>query len=105
MTFADRLNQTRENRGFTLKQLGDAAGISQQGVWNYENRGNEPSASILFALADALAVDPRWLFSGTGSADDRPAAFAPQVVRIALAISAQSSERKQAIATLLGVNL
>lgn len=104
MTFAARLSQSREARKLTLKQLGGAAGISQQVVWNYENRGDEPSASILFALADALGVDPRWLFFGEGQNECKPVVFAPQVTRIALVISAQSPDRRQAIATLLGVD-
>lgn len=103
-TFASRLRASRDKQGMTLKQLGDAAGISQQGVWNYENRGDEPSASILFALADALGVEARWLFSGVGTDEAKAPVLAPEVLRIAKAMAVQSPERKHALAVLLGVD-
>lgn len=104
-SFGSRLKMARVKQGLTQKQLGDAVGISYQGVWNYERRGDEPSATILFALSDALGVDARWLFSGQVRDDCKDTIFTPDVVRIAKAISSQNQQRKQAIAILLGVDI
>jgi transcriptional regulator with XRE-family HTH domain len=101
--FKDRLKASRERRKLTLKQLGNLSGVSQQSIWNYENRGDEPSAVILFALADALGVDPRWLLSGAGEREVASAALPKDVVRIASAIVHQTPEKKHALAVLLGV--
>lgn len=104
-TFSDRLKSLRNKHRLTLQQLGDASGISQQGVWNYENRGDEPSASILFSLADALGVDGRWLLSGVGSGEIKAPVLPPDVIHIAWAIFYLSPERKKALAVLMGVEL
>jgi len=74
-TFGDRLRHARKAQGWTQKALGEASGLSQSAIGNYES-GQRYSSRALLRLAAALNVSPRWLDSGQGpmQEDGGPAA-------------------------------
>jgi transcriptional regulator with XRE-family HTH domain len=65
---AERVAQSRRRLGLTLRQLGEAAGISGQGVMVIEKGRTEPLISTIEQLAVALDVAPGWLAFGEGAA-------------------------------------
>ncbi|RQR34863.1 helix-turn-helix domain-containing protein [Burkholderia sp. Bp9142] len=53
----DKLRELRKQRGLTLDQLAERAGMSKSYIWELENRESQrPSAEKLSALADVLGV-------------------------------------------------
>lgn len=59
-----RLKQAREHRKLTQEGLADAVkGASQAAISALERRNSETTI-LLFGLADALEVNPRWLLNG-----------------------------------------
>ena len=54
--FGSRLRKIRGARGFTLSQLSNATGISNQTLSAYENGNREPTLRRLDLLANALGV-------------------------------------------------
>lgn len=68
MTFAKRLKDSRLAAGMTQRQLADKCGISDRTVSARETGLAEGIlAEHLFAVADAMKVDPRWLATGRGA--------------------------------------
>lgn len=62
-----------ERYDFAIKRLGrndtwaaKAAGVPRSAVSRYRNGESYPDALAVFALADALGVNPRWLITGEG---------------------------------------
>jgi phage repressor protein C with HTH and peptisase S24 domain len=62
--FAARIRARAEQRGLTQADLHRATGISRQALSDYFKGGKVVGTDGLFALADALHVDPRWLIHG-----------------------------------------
>ena len=102
-SFGQRLKFSREKAGLTLKELAVLVGGTQQGMWNYENRGDGPNSTFLCALSDALHVDARWLAVGVESGQEPK--HSESVIRIAQAIALLPKDKRNALATLLGVTL
>lgn len=65
MNLGGRLFEARARRGMTQKHLADLAGTSQAVISALEVRDSE-ATDLLFRLADALKVNPRWLLNGGG---------------------------------------
>lgn len=67
-TFADRLKEACALRGVPYSQtdIGKFLGVSKQTVDRWFN-GSEPRPALVFAIADKLRVNPRWLATGEGS--------------------------------------
>ncbi|MFO0580534.1 MAG: helix-turn-helix domain-containing protein [Polyangia bacterium] len=61
-----RLADMRQRLGLTLRELGDAAGLSAQGIMLIEKGRAEPLISTVEQLAVALDVSPGWLAFGEG---------------------------------------
>ncbi len=103
-TFAERLRDSRTKAGLTAAQVGDSLGMLGQQVTNMEVRGDEIRASTLFALADLLEVDPRWLATGVENevSDKR---ISQKTLTIARAIALFPDDRRDALAKLLGIKL
>jgi Zn-dependent peptidase ImmA (M78 family)/DNA-binding XRE family transcriptional regulator len=57
-TFADRLREAREARGWSLAQLADMVGKSKQAIAQFELRQSTPSPDLYLALIRALRVPP-----------------------------------------------
>lgn len=72
MTFGKRLRTFREAIGMSQAQLASCASLSQGYLSQIENdEVQNPSASVLFRLAQALHIDPRRLLEAAGHAEVR----------------------------------
>lgn len=61
--FANRVQEARLRKGWTMSQLAARAGITRQNVSLIERqRGQRPKDRTMDALAKALEVDRSWLF-------------------------------------------
>lgn len=81
--FSRRLSKLRDNRGFTLAQLGRATGVSGTCVWNWENGNTFPKPETLRALAAALETTATYLVEGpdeTGLGASGPSQVITQTV-------------------------
>jgi len=67
--FTQRLKSQREELGLTQKQLAAAIGISERGYQHYESASSfkPPSATLLFAIAEALDISIDYLFGRTAN--------------------------------------
>jgi len=62
-----RIKQRRKALGLSLEQLAKRIGCSKQTIGGYETGATKTvSMNVLFPLADALDVTPRWLAMGQG---------------------------------------
>ena len=57
MTVGENIRRIRKERGMTLKQLGDAVGVSEAYIRAYEAGRRNPKQQSLEALAKALGVE------------------------------------------------
>lgn len=75
-TIHSRIKQLRQQKGLTLQQLGDAAGVTAQAVkqWEDEEAGSIPRAGRLEKIASALDVSPVWLQFGGNLPQKSPVA-------------------------------
>ncbi|MFZ5571728.1 MAG: helix-turn-helix domain-containing protein [Thermodesulfobacteriota bacterium] len=60
--FGDKLRRVRERKGVTLKSVARTARVSESLVSQIECNKVSPSIDTLMALADALDLDPEYLF-------------------------------------------
>ena len=89
-TIHTRIKKARNNKGITLQQLGEAAGVSAQAAQQWEEGGNTPRAKRLSAIAAALGVSEVWLQFGDEAAAQAtpPPRFAEFAARLKQAIAA-----------------
>jgi DNA-binding XRE family transcriptional regulator len=65
MTFGERLKRARLAAGMTQQELADACGLTNAMISKCESGLTDAVlAPNLFAMADALRVDARWLMTG-----------------------------------------
>jgi transcriptional regulator with XRE-family HTH domain len=57
MTVGENIRRIRQERGLTLKQLGDMLGVSEAYIRAYESGRRNPKIKSLEALAQALSVN------------------------------------------------
>ena len=57
MTVGENIRRIRQERGLTLKQLGELVGVSEAYIRAYESGRRNPKLKSLEALAQALAVN------------------------------------------------
>jgi transcriptional regulator with XRE-family HTH domain len=70
MAFGKKIRSLREEMGLSQAQLSAHGGLSQGYLSQLENdEVNNPSAAIIFRLAQALNVDPRVLMQAAGYDD------------------------------------
>lgn len=60
--FGEKLRAVRERKGFTLKVVAQAAGVSESLVSQIERNRVSPAIDTLLSLADALDIDLEYLF-------------------------------------------
>ncbi|HNY18040.1 MAG TPA: helix-turn-helix domain-containing protein [Treponemataceae bacterium] len=60
--FGEKLRAVRERKGYTLKVVAHAAGVSESLVSQIERNRVSPAIDTLLALADALEIDLEYLF-------------------------------------------
>ncbi|WP_353152196.1 helix-turn-helix domain-containing protein [Pollutimonas bauzanensis] len=70
-TFAERLRSIRSKRNLSQATLARSCGLSQSAIANYEN-GTRKTTKDIFGMAEALAVNPMWLATGSGPMDPLP---------------------------------
>ncbi len=63
-----RLRQTRGDRAYSVRALGELAGVSGAAVSAIENKPHMPSLATIEKLAKALDVSPAWLAFGAETA-------------------------------------
>jgi transcriptional regulator with XRE-family HTH domain len=56
LVIGENIRRIRKSKGLTMKDLGKAIGISEQGVGNYERGDREPSIDIINKIAASLDV-------------------------------------------------
>lgn len=64
-TLSERLKEARNLRGLTQKALAEKVGISQAAIQKIET-GKASQTTKLVEIANALAIRPEWLSSGSG---------------------------------------
>ncbi len=69
MSLALRLKQSREQARISQRELAKRSGLSQQLISKLENALVESTTEV-FRLAEVLRVNPRWLATGKGEAQD-----------------------------------
>ena len=62
MGIGKRLREAREKAGFTQEELGKMIGVTGSAITNYEKETSHPKEPIMYALIDALNVEPNFLF-------------------------------------------
>lgn len=75
-----RLQESRERLGLSLRALALAAGLSGPGVAKIEHGESVPTLDNVEALAKALGVSPGWLAFGVGRGPDGKRHRAPAAV-------------------------
>lgn len=60
-----KLKTLRKEHGYTQEQIADILNLTRSSIANYENGINEPSISILVAIADLYNVSLDWLTGRT----------------------------------------
>lgn len=65
MKFPERLQNLRDDKGFTQKHLGEALNISVSTISHYENGTREPSIEILIQMSEILGVSVDYLVGST----------------------------------------
>jgi transcriptional regulator with XRE-family HTH domain len=68
---ANRIEERREELGLSRRTLGELIGSSETQIWRYETAKNDPTASVLLSLANALKTSPDWLMGFTDVQPDR----------------------------------
>lgn len=67
-TFGRRLRAQRKARGWTMPELAKRAHCLKQNIFDIESgKQKECKMLLLYELADALQVSPRWLATGEGT--------------------------------------
>ena len=74
MTFGQRLNQTRKERGKTAQNMADMLGVGLRSYRAYESDTREPYFSTLVKIADYLCVTTDYLLGR----DEAPAKHADE---------------------------
>ena len=79
MGLGQKIRSLREEIGMSQAQLASQAGLSQGYLSQIENdEVQNPSAAVLFRLAQALHVDPRCLLEAAGYTEVLSAAPEPE---------------------------
>ena len=60
--FGEKLRTIRENKGYTLKMVAKAAGVSESLVSQIERNHVSPAIDTLLALAEVLDINLEFLF-------------------------------------------
>ncbi|HEX4830022.1 MAG TPA: helix-turn-helix transcriptional regulator [Trebonia sp.] len=90
----DYIRQQREQAGKSVRQLAEAAGVSNPYLSQIERGLRKPSADILQQLAKGLRISAEALYVQAGILEDRPA---DSGVRSALLADPYLSERQKQV--------
>lgn len=62
MGIGKRLKEAREAAGLTQEELGKLVGVTGSAITNYEKETSHPKETVMYALFNALQVEPNYLF-------------------------------------------
>jgi transcriptional regulator with XRE-family HTH domain len=93
-TIGDYIRQQREQARISLRQLAQAAGVSNPYLSQVERGLRKPSAEILQQIAKGLRISAEALYVQAGILEDRPA---DSGVRSALLTDPQLTERQKQV--------
>jgi transcriptional regulator with XRE-family HTH domain len=93
-TIGDYIRQQREQARISMRQLAEAAGVSNPYLSQIERGLRKPSADILQQLAKGLRISAEALYVQAGILEDRPA---DSGVRSALLADPSLSERQKQV--------
>jgi transcriptional regulator with XRE-family HTH domain len=93
-TIGEYIRQQREQAKISLRQLADAAGVSNPYLSQIERGLRKPSADILQQIAKGLRISAEALYVQAGILEDRPA---DSGVRSALLTDPQLTERQKQV--------
>jgi len=93
-TIGDYIKQQREQAKFSLRQLAQAAGVSNPYLSQIERGLRKPSADILQQIAKGLRISAEALYVQAGILEDRPG---DSGVRSALLTDPQLTERQKQV--------
>lgn len=68
MELGARVRELRRERGWTLEQLADAAGVSKGFLSGIENNRAQPTGPVLLKIANALGASVDYLLQGEAAA-------------------------------------
>ena len=68
MSIGGRVLEIRKARGLKQTDVAEAIGISHGALVNYE-KGRDPPAEAIIAFSKAYKVNPAWLLTGIGRAE------------------------------------
>jgi len=81
-SFGERLRRLREGRGFTQRELAEAAETSQRMIAYYETHSGTPAGPVLLRLARALKISPDELIGLKAAGRSTEASSSPQNLRL-----------------------
>lgn len=81
-SFGERLRRLREGRGFTQRELAEAAETSQRMIAYYETHSGTPAGPVLLRLARALKISPDELIGLKAEGRSAEASSSPQNLRL-----------------------
>jgi len=93
-TIGDYIRQQREQAKISLRQLAEAAGVSNPYLSQIERGLRKPSADILQQIAKGLRISAEALYVQAGILEDRPG---DSGVRSALLTDPQLTERQKQV--------
>jgi transcriptional regulator with XRE-family HTH domain len=82
LVMGENIRRIRKSKGLTMKDLGKAIDISEQGVGNYERGDREPSIDIISKIAAALGVSVTELIGA--SEDNNPVKNLSRLAKVEL---------------------
>ena len=78
MGIGRRIKEARENAGLTQEELGKLVGVTGSAITNYEKEVSHPKEPVMYALINALQVEPNWLFQDVVNIPPAPAKPKPR---------------------------
>ena len=63
MFFGEKLQNVRELKGLSRKELADIINVSEQAIWQYENQYTVPKFEIINELKRVFAVKPQFFYT------------------------------------------
>lgn len=67
-SYRNRLKAARDTAGISQNKLEEISGVSKPVIWKVETANHWPEEGVRNRLAEALNVDPGWLFYIEGPA-------------------------------------
>ena len=94
------IREQRENAQYSLRQLAQAAGVSNPYLSQIERGIYKPSAEVLKAIADALQIRSETLFARAGFIDEAAERGPSDVERAVRSDPRLSTEQKRSIISI-----